>query len=399
MQNMTKPIEKQGIPSFHLLIAAGGNGTRMHQNTPKQFMRIHNKSILQHTLDKFLPFPSLKSIVIVASHDAQTHLNDTTLNNPQISFTESGKTRKQSIYNGLKKFSNVLDEDIILIHDAARPLICTTDIGQILKIMTTTNAATLATPITESLIKDNQTISREGLLTIQTPQAFHFGTIMRAHENFKNDDTFTDDAGLVRANGENVTPIMATAPNIKITTPADFDMVKAMIEQTTETRTASGFDVHAFETEKTSRPLKLGGIIVNHDYALAGHSDADVILHAITDAILGGINKGDIGTHFPPSDPQWKDKDSQHFLEHAHKLLLEIGGDIRFIDVTIMAEAPKMIPYREKIQTNIAQILNMNPNRVSIKATTTEKLGFVGRKEGIACQALATMTIPNDETK
>lgn len=396
---MTKTLEKQEIPSFHLILAAGGSGTRFGGETPKQFLRIAGKTVLEHTLDKFLRFPELKSVVIVIPNEFKSHLSDRIKNNQKIIICENGNSRKNSIYNGLNNFIKVNNDDIILIHDAARPLASHEDIQNILIEMTKFEAATLATPVKDTLLKDEETIDREDMWAVQTPQAFTFEIIKNAHEKFKNENNFTDDASMVRANGAQVTIVPSSSPNIKITTPADFDMVKAMIEQNSETRTTSGFDVHAFENEKTDRPLKLGGIIVEHDFALSGHSDADVVLHAVTDAILGGINKGDIGTHFPPSDPQWKDKDSSFFLKHAYDMLLNEGGDIRFIDITIMAEVPKMGPYREKMQNRIAEILNITADRISIKATTTEKLGFVGRKEGIACQALATMTLPPKDTK
>ncbi|MEM7617945.1 MAG: bifunctional 2-C-methyl-D-erythritol 4-phosphate cytidylyltransferase/2-C-methyl-D-erythritol 2,4-cyclodiphosphate synthase [Pseudomonadota bacterium] len=396
---MTKTLEKQEIPSFHLILAAGGSSTRFGGETPKQFLRIAGKTVLEHALDKFLKFTELKSVVIVIPDEFKSHLSDYITNNPKVIICESGKSRKNSIFNGLNSFLKLNSNDIILVHDAARPLVSHDDIQNILAEMVKSESATLAAPVKDTLLKNEETIDREDMWAIQTPQAFTFEAIKTAHDNFKDDDNFTDDAGMVRANGEKVNIVPSTSPNIKITTPSDFDMVKAMIEQNSETRATSGFDVHAFENEKTDRPLKLGGIIVEHDFALTGHSDADVVLHAVTDAILGGINKGDIGTHFPPSDPQWKDKDSSFFLKHAYNMLLSKGGDIRFIDITIMAEVPKMGPYREKMQNRIAEILNIAADRISIKATTTEKLGFVGRQEGIACQALATMTLPPKDAK
>jgi len=391
---MTKTLEKQAIPSFHLILAAGGIGARFGGNTPKQFLSIQNQLVLELSLSKFLKFDELKSVIIVMSNDHKSMLPNSIQNHPKITFSAEGKTRKQSINNGLNNLVKVNNNDIILIHDAARPLVSPKDIKNILIQMKTSKAATLAAPVKDTLLKNHETIDRTDMYAIQTPQAFLFEEIKSAHDKFIDNDDFTDDAGLVRANGTHVDIVESTSPNIKITTPEDFDMVKAMINQDYETRTASGFDVHAFETEKTDRLLKLGGIVMENDFALTGHSDADVVLHAITDAILGGINKGDIGTHFPPSDPQWKDKDSEHFLKHAYELLLSVGGDIRFIDVTIMAEVPKIGPYREEMQNNIARILNISADRISIKATTTEKLGFVGRQEGISCQALATMTLP-----
>ena len=294
-------------------------------------------------------------------------------------------------------------------------------------------AAALATPVSDTLSRENgDIIERDGLWAVQTPQAFQFGPLMEAHTKLVNDDSFTDDTGLMRAMGHDVVYVPASPLNIKITTPADFDMVKTVMENSApqfETRTASGFDVHAFEAplsehelaaegvhtphesqipehsdaeimlhafeaKSHKRPLMLGGVQIPHHRALTGHSDADVVLHAITDAVLGTINAGDIGTHFPPSDPKWKDASSDQFLAHALNLLTTRGGTLTFIDVTIMAEEPKIGPHRAKMQAHIAGILDLPPERISIKATTTEKLGFTGRKEGIAAQALATITLP-----
>ncbi len=398
MKNMTKTPEKQDNPSFHLILVAGGTGQRYGGNLPKQFLKINGKSVLEHTLDKFLSFEGIKSIVIAMDNDYLMHLSDPIKNDPKIKFCKNGKSRKESVYNALKFFSNVEPKDKILIHDAVRPLISDLDIYNILQSLDDNKGATLCTPVTETLFKDKENIDRNEIYSIQTPQGFYYQTIMDAHENFKSQDNFTDDAALVRANGGDVDLVMATAPNIKITTSSDFEMVKAFMNKIFETRVASGFDVHAFEKEITDRPLMLGGIVVEHDYALVGHSDADVVLHAITDAILGSINEGDIGTHFPPSDNQWKDRDSAYFLNHAHNLLCNMAGEIRFVDVTVMAEQPKIGRYRELMQNNIAKILQISPNKISIKATTTEKLGFVGRKEGIACQAIATIRLPMEET-
>ncbi len=396
---MTKTLQKQENPSFHLILVAGGTGQRLGGDLPKQFLKINGKTVLEHTLDKFVTFNTLKTIVIVASDDFKMHHPDPSKFKSKLIFCKNGKDRKSSVYNGLKYLPKLNDDEIVLIHDAVRPLISPIDIKNILNALKDNKSATLCLPITETLFKASKNIDRNDVYSIQTPQGFHYKTIIDAHNNYSDKNNVTDDAALVRANGGSVELVTAKAPNIKITTQADFDMVKAMMFNNYETRTASGFDVHAFEKEKTDRLLILGGIKIEHDYALTGHSDADVVLHAITDSILGGINMGDIGTHFPPSDNQWKDKDSAHFLKHANKLLHDKSSVIQFIDITIMAEEPKIGVYREKMQNNIAKILNLNPNKISIKATTTEKLGFIGRKEGIACQAIATICHPKEDIK
>jgi 2-C-methyl-D-erythritol 4-phosphate cytidylyltransferase/2-C-methyl-D-erythritol 2,4-cyclodiphosphate synthase len=393
---MSKSSLKQA-QNIHLMIVAAGSGSRIGDTLPKQYHKIAGKIVLEHTSNKFININNLYSFLHVINPEDQDLYHEAFPEGSNFKSTAGSKTRKQSVYNGLKYFSKVNSEDIIVIHDAARPLVHPEDVQNVIDAAIKHGAATLASPVKDTLYREDETIDRDGLWSIQTPQAFHYGALMEAHEKYKDDKGFTDDAGLIRAMGHHVEIVRAQHPNIKITTPDDFAIVKAMIETSFETRTASGFDVHAFEKEPSDRKLILGGVHIQHNLALTGHSDADVILHAITDAVLGTINEGDIGTHFPPSDPQWKDADSAQFLKHTQKLLHEKNGYIQFIDVTLMAEMPKIGPHREAIQNSIAGILEISSSRVSIKATTTEKLGFTGRKEGIACQALVTVQLPAEE--
>ena len=387
---------------FHLLIPAAGNASRMGaQDVPKQYMDINGKPVLRHTIERFMNLPHLQSVRVIINSEHFNHYRKAVhgLNlEPHIIGSNS---RKSSINNGLKSFTKAQHDETILIHDAARPLIKQQDILNLLAKLEEdgVDAASLATPVSDTLYSDRQstTVERDHLWAIQTPQAFKIADIIAAHEKFANDDSFTDDASMFRAMNKKVTLVPSSRQNIKITTHEDLETARKLMSNQTTTRTAQGFDVHAFATESTDKPLILGGIAIPHDRALTGHSDADVVLHAITDALLGSINQGDIGTHFPPSDNQWKDAASHIFLEHAAKLLRNDGGTIEFIDVTIIAEAPKIGVHREAMQQKIADILNISSKLVSIKATTTEKLGFTGRKEGIACQALATVTLPVTE--
>ena len=403
-------MTKQEALPFYVLIPAAGNATRMGgQSLPKPYLKIGEQAVLRHTINRFLAIDGLQGIQVVIQDDHRDLYNEAVhgLNLPPP--ITGSNTRKSSVYNGLYSFSNVKNDDIILIHDAARPLVQKHDIENLIKTMKTgCHAATLATPVTDTLHrKDGQAIDREKLWAVQTPQAFRLKALLAAHEKFKGDNSFTDDIGLMHAMGHETTYVSGSSSNIKITTPQDFDMVTIMINTqnaaqndtltisvSRETRTAGGFDVHAFEAEQSQRPLMLGGVKIDHPLALCGHSDADVVLHAITDAILGTINEGDIGTHFPPSEAKWKDASSDIFLKHAVSLLHKQQGTITFLDVTIMAEEPKIGPHRDAIQHKIAEITGTTKERISIKATTTEKLGFTGRKEGIACQALATITLP-----
>lgn len=394
---MTKQNSDKAETPFHLLIPAAGSGSRMGQDIPKQYLKINGKAVLRHTIEKFSNINSLKSIVVIINEEHKVLFDDAVQGLDNVSCVFGSNSRKNSVLNGLESFSDDLKDDFVLIHDAARPMVRPQDIYKLLSELEISNAVTLAAPMADTLYRENDTIDRDNLWAIQTPQAFKITDLIDAHKKFANDDSFTDDAGLMRANGHNVKIIPASRQNIKITTADDFDMVNQMLATQNQTRTASGYDVHAFEDAPSERQFILGGIVIDHPLALKGHSDADVVLHAITDAILGTINEGDIGTHFPPSEAKWKDADSAQFLEHAVELLRKRGGALSFIDVTIMAEAPKIGPHRDAMQKRIADILNIDTSLISIKATTTEGLGFTGRREGIATQALATVTLPMTE--
>jgi len=381
------------IKPFHLLIPAAGTGARFGSDIPKQYQKIHGKAVLRHTIEKFIGIDGLQSINVVIHPDHQA-LYDDAVQGLDIGAPIIGsKSRKLSIYNGLKNFVKASLEDNILIHDAARPLIQEHEIHNLMEKLENHKAVTLAAPVSDTLMRDNEAVDRDGLWAIQTPQGFHLQSLIDAHEKFKEDDSFTDDAGLMRAMGHDVEIVPSSRENIKITTKEDLQMAEKLMMADKETRTSSGFDVHAFEKEPSARKLIMGGIEIPHRVALTGHSDADVVLHAITDAVLGAVNEGDIGTHFPPSDPQWKDADSALFLREAVKKLNGKSGILKFIDVTIMAEEPKIGPHREAMQHRIAEICDVDVSLISIKATTTEGLGFTGRKEGIACQAVITTLI------
>jgi 2-C-methyl-D-erythritol 4-phosphate cytidylyltransferase/2-C-methyl-D-erythritol 2,4-cyclodiphosphate synthase len=232
-------------------------------------------------------------------------------------------------------------------------------------------------------------VPRDGLSRVQTPQGFRAATLRSAHAAWPEGDEATDDAQMVQRLGGSVALVQGDGMLDKVTHPEDFAAAEARV--TWETRSASGFDVHRLEA---GEELWLGGVLIPHDKGLSGHSDADVGLHALTDALLGTIAAGDIGTHFPPSDPQWKGADSAQFLQHAARLIADKGGRIDFVDLTLICEAPKIGPHREAMRGRIGALLELSEDRVSIKATTTERLGFTGRGEGIAAQAVATVSLP-----
>lgn len=381
------------------LIAAAGNGSRAKTDIPKQYVVINGKTILRHTIDKLQSVPAIQAIKVIIdpAYAEQARQSVTSLKN--IDFINGADSRKDSIFNGLSSLSHVNNEDIILIHDAARPFIDTKDIEALLCALQTHNGATLSCPVSESIcvLRHDDEIesyqNRDAHRLIQTPQVFRYGALMDAHSKFRDDDSFTDDASLLLAMGERIALVEGGRQNIKITTPEDLKMAQSILYQPSIIRTGQGFDVHAFDGEP-AETIRLGGLDIPYHKKLKGHSDADVVLHAVTDALLGAMGKGDIGEHFPPCDPQWAGKDSAHFLEHAAKLAAEVQADITHIDITIICEAPKLGAYKAPMAHRIGDIVGLAHTLVNIKATTTEKLGFTGRGEGIACQAITTIACP-----
>lgn len=385
-------MSKEGNQSIHVLIPAAGSGSRTGLSTPKQYRKIGGKMILRHTLEKFMGIQRLKSIrVIIAAEHAALYreaVQGLDIAPPII----GAKTRKQSVYNGLASFARDELNDLILIHDAARPFVSLSSIQALVDTMENAAAATLTVPVADTLVDAKYKITdRDKLNAVQTPQAFRIGTLKQAHEAFKNDDRFTDDAGIVAALGEQVVLVPGTRDNFKITTAEDMMMAERLLLSARESRTGFGYDVHAFDPAPADI-IRLGGIDIPHNQKLLGHSDADVILHALTDALLGTIGDGDIGQLFPPSDMKWKGADSEIFVKEAIRRVHLKGGDIAHADITLLAEAPKIGPHREKLIARLAQILDLEPNRIGLKATTMEGLGFIGRREGISAQCVVTVT-------
>ena len=309
-----------------------------------------------------------------------------------VRFVTGGATRRESVRNGLEALEGV---ERVLIHDAARPFLSASVIDALLAALDEHAGAIPALPVADTLVRFDavmgETVARDHLFRVQTPQAFHYGVVLAAHRDWPADREATDDAQMVRATGHDVAIVPGDPMLEKITLPTDFAAAEARQSAALHVRTAQGFDVHRFAE---GEELWLGGVRIPFDKGLSGHSDADVALHAITDALLGTIGAGDIGMHFPPSDPKWRGAASARFLEHAAQLIADEGGIIDFVDVTIICEAPKVGPHREAIRASIAAILQLPAARVSVKATTTERLGFTGRGEGMAAQAIATVRLP-----
>ncbi len=387
-------MSKDAPTGFHVLIPAAGSGTRTGSSVPKQYRKIGGKMILRHTIEKFMGIQGLKSLrVIIDPQHAELYqeaVHGLDLAPP----VEGADTRKGSVFKGLSAFSQKEDEDLLLIHDAARPFVSTAAIRDILTAMNNAEAATLVSPVADTLVDpDYNRLDRDRISSVQTPQAFRISKLKSAHETFGNDNSFTDDAGLIAAMGGKITFVPGSHENFKITSAGDMAMAEKLLSSNTETRTGFGYDVHAFDPAPADK-IRLGGIDIPHNRKLLGHSDADVILHALTDALLGTIGEGDIGQLFPPSDMSWKNADSEIFVKEAVKRVTNRGGKIIHADITLIAEEPKIGPHREKMIARIAAMLGLTPDRIGLKATTSEGLGFTGRKEGIVAHAVASVQLP-----
>ncbi len=374
------------------IIVAAGSGTRAGGSVPKQFAPLAGKPMLKHSFDALTSHPEVDAVVVVVGEGQETALQAAL---GDVPFAIGGSTRRESVRNGLVLAG---DADRVLIHDAARPFLSHAVIDRLLAVLDRYEGAIPALPVADTLVRfdgmmgDN--VARDDLYRVQTPQAFVFGAVAAAHRLWPVEREATDDAQMVRDTGHEVTIVPGDPMLEKITHPADFAAAEARFGASMRVRTATGYDVHRFAE---GEELWLGGVRIPYSRGLSGHSDADVVLHAITDALLGTIGAGDIGMHFPPSDPKWRGAASAQFLQHAASLVAAEGGVIDFVDVTIICEAPKVGPHREAIRASIAAILGLKLSEVSVKATTTERLGFTGRGEGMAAQAVATVRVPAGE--
>ncbi|MBP2304161.1 2-C-methyl-D-erythritol 4-phosphate cytidylyltransferase/2-C-methyl-D-erythritol 2,4-cyclodiphosphate synthase [Azospirillum melinis] len=375
---------------------AGGSGQRFGAERPKQYLDLAGKPVLRRTVEAFLSHPQVTGVRVVIdptwrdAYDAA--LSGLALPDP----VAGGASRQDSVRNGLEALAADGAPDLVLIHDAARPLIDADTIAAVIAALDSTPGAIAAVPVADTLKRGSGdaitgTVDREGLWRAQTPQGFRFPDILEAHRAAAG-LSLTDDAAVAERAGLTVALVPSKEDNFKVTTPDDLTRAtRAIMSSLWDVRTGSGFDVHRFTDGDF---VTLCGLRVPHSHGLEGHSDADVGLHALTDAILGALAAGDIGSHFPPTDPRWRGADSARFLRHAADLVAERGGVIAHADVTIICERPKVGPHRAAMTDRIAQILGIEVGRVSVKATTTEQLGFTGRREGIAAQAVATVRLP-----
>lgn len=381
------------------LIVAAGEGQRCGGSLPKQYQIIGGRPMLWHSVRTFLDHPAVDAVRVVMSpsHHAlyNAALQGLDIGEP----VEGGATRQESVRKGLEALAEDGTERV-LIHDAARPLVGAAVIGRVLEALTDHLAVIPVTPVVDTLKRVagdevQETVAREELRAAQTPQGFHFRYIHGLHTRYGEDAALTDDASLAEHEGLEVHCVAGEERNRKMTTPEDMAWAEAALRGPMQTRSAMGFDVHVFiEPRRQPVEVMICGVSVPHDHQLEGHSDADVGLHALTDAVLGTLAAEDIGHHFPPDDPQWKGQDSAAFLRHALFMLKEAGGTLVHADVTIIGEAPKIAPHRTAMRTRLAEITGLPLSAVSVKATTTERLGFLGRRQGLAAQAIVTVELP-----
>ncbi len=368
-----------------VVIVAAGRGSRAGDGLPKQWRDLAGQPILARTVAAFAGFRRI--VVVLHPDDMAEGLR---LFQGKVTLVAGGPTRRASVKNALE----ALDPDTIsrvLIHDGARPLISAAVIGRVLAALDTHPAAAPAPPIADALWSGTDgrvtgLTPRHGLYRAQTPQGFHLTPILNAHQAFAGDAK--DDVEIALAAGLDVAIVEGEEENIKITWPDDFARAERIAKGRMDIRTGNGFDVHAFTA---GDHVMLCGVKVPHDRALLGHSDADVGMHALTDAIYGALAEGDIGRHFPPSEPEWKGAESRIFLTHAIALARQKGFDLSNADVTLICERPKIGPHAVDMATELSRIMDVDATRVSVKATTSERLGFTGREEGIA--AMATVTL------
>jgi len=385
------------------LVVAAGQGLRAGGGTPKQYRPVLGKAVLSHCLQHLGSHASIDHIQLVIGEGyddlyAKTVSElDPAIERKLLQPIQGGATRQTSVYNGLKALE-VMAPKYVFIHDAARPFVQARVIDDLFAALSTHEGAIAALPVPDSLKRGRnlveEDVDRSQLWRAQTPQAFVFSTIKNAHEMAydAHQSAFTDDASVLKAQGLDVALVRGDEAMFKVTEPEDFKRAEAfLMNQFNDIRMGQGYDVHRIVP---GDHMWLCGVKIDTDISLAGHSDADAGLHALTDAILGAIGAGDIGQHFPPSDPQWKGAASDAFLAHAAKLVREKNGLIANCDVTLICERPKVGPHRLAMQKRIAEILQIQEDRVSVKATTTEKLGFTGRGEGLAAQAIATVRLP-----
>jgi 2-C-methyl-D-erythritol 4-phosphate cytidylyltransferase/2-C-methyl-D-erythritol 2,4-cyclodiphosphate synthase len=387
-----------------VVIVAAGRGERAGQaDGPKQYRSIGGRSVIARTLDAFLAHPDIGPIVVAVHADDEALFRAAAgETGDRVMVVHGGATRQDSTRLGLLALREK-SPGTVLIHDGARPFVDTETIDRVILAIDAEHGAVPALPVSDTLKKEaadgtvSQTVPRAGLHVAQTPQGFPFGPIFAAHQKAFEAGVadFTDDAAIAESAGIPVRIVPGSPDNLKLTWARDIAMADQRLSESRtafpDVRTGNGYDVHSFEPGNS---VTLCGVAIPHHQKLSGHSDADVGLHALTDALLATCGAGDIGTHFPPSDPQWKGAASRIFVEHAATIVRAKGGRIANADITLICEAPRIGPHREAMTEALATMLGIDRSRISVKATTNEKLGFIGREEGIAAIATATVVYP-----
>ncbi len=383
------------MPGCVALVLAGGSGSRLGGPLPKQYQDLAGRPVMARTLAAFVAHPAVDGVRAVIRPEDRALYDRAASGLDLLDPVVGGTERQDSARLGLESLAGLAPEKV-LIHDAARPFVDAGTISRTLAALDDAPAVVPALPLADTLKRSEDgrtvvaTIDRGRLWRAQTPQGFRYPDILAAHRAVAG-YRLTDDAAVAEAANLGVALVMGSDDNFKITTEDDLVRARRLIAANAETRIGQGFDVHGFVA---GDHVMLCGVRIPHDRALEGHSDADAGLHAATDAILGAIGAGDIGLHFPPSEPRWRNVPSDRFLAHAAELVAARGGEIVNLDITLICEAPRIGPHRVRMVARVAEILDVAPERISVKATTTEGLGFTGRREGIAAQAVASIRLP-----
>jgi 2-C-methyl-D-erythritol 4-phosphate cytidylyltransferase/2-C-methyl-D-erythritol 2,4-cyclodiphosphate synthase len=382
------------------LLVAAGRGHRVGGPLPKQYVKIGGDAVLRHAARRFLAHPDVSTVLVVIHPDDRALYDEAVAGLALPPPVMGGAERQDSVRNGLEHLAAMGPFDKVLIHDAVRPFIADDVISAVVNAIGSDRGALPALPVADTLKRAQDgtvqtTVDRSNLWRAQTPQGFPFTALLAAHRAAKG-RVLTDDAAVAEAAGLAVSLVAGDEQNFKITGPDDMERAERLLnsphhQEGRVTRVGTGFDVHAFEDGDFAM---ICGIAIAHTHKLKGHSDADVGLHAITDALLGAAGKGDIGVYFPPSDAKWRGASSDIFLKAAGEMIAADGGRIENIDITIICESPKVGPHREKMRARVADILGIAIDKVNVKGKTTERLGFLGRSEGIAAQAAASVSYP-----
>src|SRR5215470_930443 len=383
------------MPSVHALVVAAGQGSRFGGPLPKQYLPLAGAPVLRHAVSALAGHQRIAEVLVVIRPEDRARFEQAVAGLAVLPPVGGGATRQDSVRLGLEALAP-RRPDRVLIHDGARPFPDQALVDRIIDGLDRAAAAIPCLPLNDTIKRAEngairETIDRSSLWRAQTPQGFQFDAILAAHRAAVG-RRLTDDAAVAEAAGLAPLVVAGSEDNLKITTPQDLTAAERLIAaRLADVRVGQGFDVHPFAP---GDHVSICGVKIPHNMSLVGHSDADVGLHALTDAVLGAIGAGDIGMHFPPGEPRWRGAASDQFLRHAADLVRAQGGVVSAVDVTIICERPRIAPYRAAMVERVAAILHVATNRVSVKATTTEKLGFTGRSEGIAAQAVATVRLP-----